>query len=377
LAFHYQYIRILINRPCLCRLDYRIPNESKRSRGFNRTAAVTCVEAARELIALLPDEPNPVGLMTISPWWCLLHYLVSAGTVLIVEIAMRAEHNPQQADGLLKDSKKLVSWLRAMGKDNLAAERSWTVLSRLLIIAAPKIGGDTSDVQRDFPPSNRKHGAGKPASKNHGKPGQSLGEYGHPHGQIPSNSGAPMDNNQDQQLEDFPDIFRGILADPFPFACPPIQTHFDNPISMPQAPPQFMSPANDRTSFTPSHEASASLMQIQTTPTSLMFPTPEQLQSLDKEEVVHKKHERRQRRKQSQGVGQISLPPPLTSQWASSSPLHSLSLLHTQGSGEPFAMGSLAHTFRVSGHGSRATGTTFEDPISTGCRRDPESGCEN
>lgn len=292
-----------------------------------------------------------------------MHYLVSAGTVLIVEIAMRAEHNPQQADGLLKDSKKLVSWLRAMGRDNLAAERSWTVLSRLLIIAAPKIGGDTSDVARDFPPSNRMGGAGKTGTSNQGGPS-------HPPDlsngcQIPSNTGSEMGN---QPLEDFPDIFRGILADPFQFVGLPMHAHFENPLATPQVPPHFLNPINNGTSFPASHGVNGGPMVLQTAPTGLMFPTSEQMQPFnDREEIVQKKHERRQRRKQSQGVGQISLPPAFA-QWAtSSSPINSSSLLpplHTQGSSEQFAMGSLAHTFRDSGHGSRATGTSFEDHVS-------------
>lgn len=150
LAFQFHNARILINRPCLCRLGYQIPNESNRSRGFDRSAAATCVSGARETVALLPDEPNPRGLIATSPWWCLLHYLVSAGAILMMEIAMRAEHNPQQAEALLNDAKKIVRWLRAMSKDNIAAERSWAVLSKLLLVSAPRIGGDTTDVERDL-----------------------------------------------------------------------------------------------------------------------------------------------------------------------------------------------------------------------------------
>jgi len=390
LAFQYQYIRIIINRPCLCRLDYRIPNESKRSRGFNRSAAAACIEAAREMIALLPDEPNPIGLISRSPWWCLLHYLVSAGTVLIAEISMRAEHNPQQADGLLKDSKKVVSWLRAMGKDNLGAERSWTVLSKLLIAAAPKIGGDTSDVQRDFPPSKRRNKDSKAYSTAHSKAAEhprggtgtegkreGEGDYSHRHHQEPShnNMGARMENSQEQPLEDFPDIFRGLLTDPFPFAGIPVHTNIDNPIAMQEAPPHYIQQNhNHQTSFTPNHDNCPDIMQnVQPLHTSMMFPTPEQLQNLsvfakedEDEEEAHKQQERRQRRKQSQGIGQISLPPPFPPHWVPSSPMHSLPQPHSQGSGESFSMGGLAHSFRDSGHGSQTTRTSYEDMSSSG-----------
>jgi len=138
LAFQYHHTRIIMNRPCLCRSDGRSA-ESSQSKFFNRTAALACIESARDTIKLLPQIPNSVGLYRVSPWWSLFHYLVSAGSVIIVEIAMGAEHNPRQAGTLLKDAKKLIYWLKAMGKENAAAHRAHSVLSRLLSAAAPRL----------------------------------------------------------------------------------------------------------------------------------------------------------------------------------------------------------------------------------------------
>ena len=52
---------------------------------------------------------------------------------------MRAEHNPHQAGALLKDAKKLIYWLKVMGKESAAARRAHGVLSRLLSAAAPRL----------------------------------------------------------------------------------------------------------------------------------------------------------------------------------------------------------------------------------------------
>jgi hypothetical protein len=220
LAFQYHNARILINRPCLCRLDYRIPNESNRSRGFNRSAAATCVQGARDTVALLPDNLDPVALISITPWWCLLHYLVSAGAILMVEISMRAEHNPQQAEGLLADAKKVVRWLRAMSHGNVAAERSWAVLSKLLIVSAPKIGGDTSDVERDLEDIPK----GTPAAPQQRTSAASMlppGMQAQPQVQM-AQLFAPRD-------EGLSDLFRGVLDDhTFPFGNIPIHSPFDN-----------------------------------------------------------------------------------------------------------------------------------------------------
>ncbi|KAI5779125.1 fungal-specific transcription factor domain-containing protein [Geopyxis carbonaria] len=235
LAFQYRHARILINRPCLCRLDFRIPNESNRSRGFNRSGAAACIGAARETIAMLPDEPQPVALISVSPWWCLLHYLVAAGAILMVEISMRAEHNPQQAEGLLSDTKKVVRWLRSMSKDNIAAERSWAVLSKLLIVSAPKIGGDTSDVERDLDLSSNDN------SRQHTivstSPGTGTIRGGDAdHGLLPlTNVASP----QPPMSGDIPYLFRGIFdhEEQFPFDKISMNTGFDNLLCMPDAPP--------------------------------------------------------------------------------------------------------------------------------------------
>jgi hypothetical protein len=175
-------------------------------------------------MALLPDEPNPVGLINISPWWCLLHYLVSAGTILMVEISMRAEHNPQQADGLLKDAKKVIRWLRAMAKDSIAAERSWALLTKLLIVSAPKIGGDTSDIPRDLDDVGSVGTNSRNANMPYNLP---------PHSNLPTASHAPagLHTNVDH-MADVQGLFREFLEDPFPFGNIPIHTPFDDVLDM-------------------------------------------------------------------------------------------------------------------------------------------------
>lgn len=290
LAFQYHNARILINRPCLCRLNYRIPNESNRSRGFNRSAAATCIGGARETVALLPDEPDPVGLISVAPWWCLLHYLVSTGAILMVEISMRAEHNPQQAEGLLNDSKKIVRWLRAMSRDNIAAERSWAVLSKLLIVSAPKIGGDTSDVERDLDDaavSSVKHQAHFAQDDFGGPPGQ---------------------------MGDVQDIFRGLLDDPFPFGNIPIHSPFDNLILVPGVPfdpePQPVLPFS--TPFEAPSDFPANLSYpVQTDdPSPLQPPPPAPSPDMPIEDCSQMNS--RMQKRLSRGVSNISMPPPPT-----------------------------------------------------------------
>lgn len=296
LGFQYHHARILINRPCLCRLDYRIPNESSRSRSFNRSAAATCICAAREIVAYLEDENNFQGLITVAPWWCILHYVVAAGVILMVEISMRAEHNPQQADGLLRDTKKVVRWLRAMSKDNIAAERSWAVLNKLLIVAAPKIGGDTSDVERDLDhrdPLPQPHLADTDIIMN----SPSAAQLHPPIGSI---------------LADMPYLFRGQFDDAFRFNGISPHHHLDS----------MLANLTDSSSLIPSH--------THTTPTSPVFhdivysPGPRQsVPTIPTSRVLSPRLPsarplERLKKRHSLGVTHIDMPPPPAfAQWSS------------------------------------------------------------
>ena len=160
LGFFYYGTKIMVHRPCLCRLDRKIPHQSTKSLDFNRSAATTCVDAARDLLALIPDEPNAVGLMKVGPWWSALHSLVQASTVLMLEISFRAHHMPEEADDVLECSKKGVRWLHAMGEDNPSARRAWKLCNSMLHGAVARIGRDVNDMPTRPPGRSPSAGAG-------------------------------------------------------------------------------------------------------------------------------------------------------------------------------------------------------------------------
>ena len=140
-----------INRPCLCRLDRKMPRQSLHSREFNRVAAERCVDAAQEMLALIPDEPNAVGLNSIGPWWNTLHCLMQATVVMMLEMAFRASHMPEEAGNLLKASKKAVRWMHQMAEDSVSARRAWQFCDAQLRETAPKVGGNCDDIPTQAP----------------------------------------------------------------------------------------------------------------------------------------------------------------------------------------------------------------------------------
>jgi hypothetical protein len=151
LSMFYNSSRMTLFRPCLCRLEGRIENESERSKTFESNAAIACVESARNILASLPSMSDPTKVYTITAWWNIVHYIIEAGSVLMLELAYRAEHLPSQAEEILADSKKAVLWLRAMSDQSIAARKGWEIFNSLLEKVAPKVGGETWNMPKTAP----------------------------------------------------------------------------------------------------------------------------------------------------------------------------------------------------------------------------------
>ncbi|KAL8714244.1 MAG: hypothetical protein Q9220_001973 [cf. Caloplaca sp. 1 TL-2023] len=140
LAFSYYSTLIIVNRPCLCKMKEKMPNESERGSNVDDFNATSCVLAARSLIDLLPNRPDPLGLYRVSPWWNMVHHLMQAATVLMLELSFRASHCPDMVDELLQAVQKVVSWLYSMSANDKAAGRAWRLSNNLLRKVVPKVG---------------------------------------------------------------------------------------------------------------------------------------------------------------------------------------------------------------------------------------------
>ncbi|KAL8838747.1 MAG: hypothetical protein Q9170_001996 [Blastenia crenularia] len=139
--------RIIINRPCHCRLDQRIANQSSASYKLNVDSASQCVASALAMLALIPDQPDPVSIYQGPLWWMFFHHLKRATIVLLQEITFLCENAPPNSENVLTVAKKAINWLHAMGLSNHPAYSSWVTLSRLLHRAGQRFGGDLSGVR--------------------------------------------------------------------------------------------------------------------------------------------------------------------------------------------------------------------------------------
>ena len=138
--------RIIINRPCLCRVEERIEDQAGSPKRKSINSANKCVESARALLNLILHKPDSITLREGTLWWMLLHHLKRALTVLLLELTFRAEHMPSEADEIIVEAKAAVSWLHHISNSSTDARRSCSHKTRLLRLAEQKVGGDTSDI---------------------------------------------------------------------------------------------------------------------------------------------------------------------------------------------------------------------------------------
>ncbi|KAF2000680.1 hypothetical protein P154DRAFT_575736 [Amniculicola lignicola CBS 123094] len=148
LAMYYYSAKMMATRPCLCRLDRRIGNQTKSSDDFNRNMAVTCVTAAKSVADLLPDDArhHRAAIYRNGPWWSIVHNIMQALTILMLEIAFEPASFPQDKQLMLPSLKKLVHWLREMGNNYTLAKRAYQIGFDLLKKTVANVDIDISDL---------------------------------------------------------------------------------------------------------------------------------------------------------------------------------------------------------------------------------------
>jgi hypothetical protein len=89
LAMAYYSAQIILSRPCLTRPEMKEGTNIRfpPSR-FGNDAAKTCVHSAAALISILPDEPDTRWLLRMTPWFCVLHFIMQAVTVLLIQLVI-------------------------------------------------------------------------------------------------------------------------------------------------------------------------------------------------------------------------------------------------------------------------------------------------
>lgn len=146
LAFHYYSSRITLGRPCLCRRDAHLGSHGNEKPSFSHVMAVITLESASQMLDLIPDRPDAIQLYEYAPWWCVLHYLMQAVTVLLLELSFGSIHVPDREQETLRAAKKGVRWLHCMSEFSVASQRAWQICDLNLRKVALGMNYDVSDL---------------------------------------------------------------------------------------------------------------------------------------------------------------------------------------------------------------------------------------
>jgi hypothetical protein len=118
LMLHFSWFdsMILITRPMLSpqRSHHDLTDQMHH---VSHAMARDCVQAARGVTRLLPDEPDE-RIFHNGPWWCLAHYIMRAMAVFL--LAMSPQVFEVHSD-LVPPVKKLIRWLQWMRQDDPVA----------------------------------------------------------------------------------------------------------------------------------------------------------------------------------------------------------------------------------------------------------------
>lgn len=146
LAFHYYSARITLGRPCLCRRDAHLGSQGNKKPSFSHVMAVITLESAFQMLDLIPGLPDAIQLYEIGPWWCVLHYLMQAVTVLLLELSFGSIHVPDKEREILESAKKGTRWLYFMSQFSIASRRAWQLCDLNLRKIALGMNYDISDM---------------------------------------------------------------------------------------------------------------------------------------------------------------------------------------------------------------------------------------
>ncbi|KAI3058355.1 hypothetical protein CBS147353_10753 [Aspergillus niger] len=178
LAMSYYSTRIMLCRPCLTHTGSPLrtqspnpavvqplcpisrPNSSSRTQ-FRSSRALMCVCSAHSLLSCLPQTPDINWITAMTPWWCILHYIMQATTAILCHLSSwppgPSEHPAHRVfsdlEITVREIKKAMCWLHHMAYTHAAPARAFRQCNSVLHRIAPVLGIDLSDLPdcRDLP----------------------------------------------------------------------------------------------------------------------------------------------------------------------------------------------------------------------------------
>lgn len=134
LTFQFCSAKILLTRPCLISLK-GIWNQ-KTPTDFTQRMASMCIETAKAVVDILPDQAHPLFLYEFGPWWTVVHNLTQALAVFL--LALSYSHATFQDNiALAAYCTKIIRWLRSM--DDPLSERAYRLALNSFEVVAKRL----------------------------------------------------------------------------------------------------------------------------------------------------------------------------------------------------------------------------------------------
>jgi hypothetical protein len=159
LGFQLCSARILLGRPFLMKPELSWTDNNEPS--FAVHMANSCIESAKTIVNFLPDEPQLDYLYNKGPWWCIVHHMMQAISILLLGLT-HPTATSHDSMSLIQYTKKVLRWLQSM--PDPVAQRAYRVAFDLLGTVAKQHSLKTSDtwslgVDRIMPARQEMHHA--------------------------------------------------------------------------------------------------------------------------------------------------------------------------------------------------------------------------
>ncbi|KAF1938891.1 hypothetical protein EJ02DRAFT_382878 [Clathrospora elynae] len=136
LRFQLCSAKILLTRPYLS-ARRKSGKDAKEAASFAGRMADLCIDAARTMIGALPDEACPDFIYRRGPWWCIVHYMMQAVSVLLLGLCYPFSTS-QDVMTTVQCVEKALRWLQGMRGP--VAERAHSISQRLFRGVARQYG---------------------------------------------------------------------------------------------------------------------------------------------------------------------------------------------------------------------------------------------
>jgi hypothetical protein len=154
LALRYYSARITVCRPCMTSLSRHHSEPQGHITQFRDETALTCVQSALSLVAILPEDPDPRWLFWAAPWWSALHYVMQANIIILLYLSAKSSPENKRIGEridvtmptVLAAVKKSMRWLHSLAMTSVAARRAYEFCDNFVQRIAPKVGMDIRDV---------------------------------------------------------------------------------------------------------------------------------------------------------------------------------------------------------------------------------------